>query len=153
VRAFKGIICTDVFEFESYHASQAVQSRSAMSRSQEFVRHSRFTMGGKWLAPRALGDGKRHLRSLCCYFWSAKLIQAKRNPPWSHSSHWPLWRSGPAHGRSFADRADAGQHIFDLGRRDPDAGHPAGNLYVANGRPRADMAKTSVLLAPQVAAN
>src|SRR5258708_28281214 len=28
------------------------------------------------------------------------------------------------HGRSFADRADAGQHIFDLGRRDPDAGHP-----------------------------
>src|SRR5262245_66585776 len=28
------------------------------------------------------------------------------------------------HGRSFADRADAGQHILDLGRRDPDAGHP-----------------------------
>src|SRR5262249_55985560 len=27
------------------------------------------------------------------------------------------------HGCSFADRADAGQHILDLGRRDPDAGH------------------------------
>src|SRR6516165_501392 len=30
-------------------------------------------------------------------FWSAKLIQAKGNLPWSHSSHWPLWRSGPAY--------------------------------------------------------
>jgi hypothetical protein len=28
------------------------------------------------------------------------------------------------HGRSFADRADASQHIFDLRRRNPDAGHP-----------------------------
>jgi hypothetical protein len=55
VRSFKGIFYNDISEFESDHLSQAVQSRSAMSRSQEFVRHSRFTMGGKWLARRAWG--------------------------------------------------------------------------------------------------
>jgi len=41
VRLFSGIICDDISEFESSHASQAVWSLSAMSRSQEFVRHSR----------------------------------------------------------------------------------------------------------------
>src|SRR6266446_10386889 len=40
--------------------SQAVQSRSAMSRSQEFVRHSRFTIGA---------DGGGVFSSHCgCYF-------------------------------------------------------------------------------------
>ncbi len=41
VRLFSGIICDDISEFESSHASHAVGSLSAMSRSQEFVRHSR----------------------------------------------------------------------------------------------------------------
>src|SRR5262249_39795488 len=40
-RAFKGIICDDVSEFESYMPSQAVRSLGAMSRPREFARHSR----------------------------------------------------------------------------------------------------------------
>src|SRR5215469_3898755 len=40
-RAFKGIFCDDISEFESHMPSQPVQSLCAMSRSQEFLRHSR----------------------------------------------------------------------------------------------------------------
>ena len=41
LRPFKGIFCHDISEFESYMPSQAVQSLWAMSRLQEYVRHSR----------------------------------------------------------------------------------------------------------------
>ena len=40
-RAFKGIICDDISEFESHMPSQAVPSLWAMSRWQKFARHSR----------------------------------------------------------------------------------------------------------------
>ena len=40
-RIFKRIVCDDVSEFESHMPSQPVQSLCAMSRSQEFLRHSR----------------------------------------------------------------------------------------------------------------
>src|SRR5215813_11954993 len=40
VRAFKGIICDDISEFESYMPSQAVRSLWAMSRLQKYTRHS-----------------------------------------------------------------------------------------------------------------
>jgi hypothetical protein len=41
VRSFKGIICDDVSEFESYMASQAVRSLWAMSRVQKLAPYSR----------------------------------------------------------------------------------------------------------------
>src|SRR5262249_8094362 len=40
-RAFKGIICDDISEFESDMPSHAVRSLGAMSRPREFARHSR----------------------------------------------------------------------------------------------------------------
>jgi hypothetical protein len=41
LRPFKGIICGDISEFESYLPSQTVQSLCAMSGLQEYARHSR----------------------------------------------------------------------------------------------------------------
>jgi hypothetical protein len=41
VRPFKGIICDDISEFESYMPSQPVGSLCAMSGSQKYARHSR----------------------------------------------------------------------------------------------------------------
>jgi hypothetical protein len=40
-RAFKGIICDDISEFESHMPSQAVRSLWAMSGSHKFTRHPR----------------------------------------------------------------------------------------------------------------
>src|SRR5947207_2032842 len=40
-RAFKGIICDDISEFESHMPSQRVRSLRAMSGLQKYVRHSR----------------------------------------------------------------------------------------------------------------
>jgi hypothetical protein len=37
VRAFKGIFCVDISEFESYHLSQAVQSLRALLAFQEYA--------------------------------------------------------------------------------------------------------------------
>jgi hypothetical protein len=39
VRSFKGIICVDISEFESYMPSQAVCSLWAMSGLKKYVRH------------------------------------------------------------------------------------------------------------------
>jgi hypothetical protein len=41
VRAFKGIICADVFEFESSHPSQAVPSLWGIPSLQKYMRHPR----------------------------------------------------------------------------------------------------------------
>src|SRR5262249_49573095 len=41
VRSFKGIICHDISEFESYMPSNPVGSLGGMSRPHEFARHSR----------------------------------------------------------------------------------------------------------------
>jgi hypothetical protein len=40
MRSFKGIICDDVSEFESYHPSQAVRSLGGCVALAKFVRHS-----------------------------------------------------------------------------------------------------------------
>jgi hypothetical protein len=40
-RAFKGIICDDISEFESYMTSQPVPSLCAMSSLPKYTRHSR----------------------------------------------------------------------------------------------------------------
>src|SRR6516162_5261209 len=52
-RAFKGIICDDISEFESSHPSQAVPSLWAMSRWQKFARHSR-ELWRRWRVSEAI---------------------------------------------------------------------------------------------------
>src|SRR5215831_17706732 len=55
VRSFKGIICHDISEFESSHASHAVRSLWAMSGSQRYVRKTIFGQVDIGITPVYIG--------------------------------------------------------------------------------------------------